>query len=487
MSARKLFLFVCFCSSVLLVSARKNGEIPPNKVIPSENQVRYQQQEIVGFIHFTITTWYNREWGLGDEDIIRFNPSKLDAEQWVRTAKAGGIRELILTAKHHDGFCLWPSQYTKHSLKYSPYKNGKGDIVKEFTDACHKYGIKVGLYLSPWDRNHKDYGRPEYITYFKNQLTELLSNYGKINEIWFDGANGGDGYYGGAREKRKIANDYYPWAEIRDIVKRLQPDCMMFSDAGPDIRWVGNEDGVCGETFWSTIDDSRLVPGKSDRKYLNVGAPNGSKWLIGQCDVSIRPGWFYHSAEDSQVKTPRQLTDLYYKSVGRNGVLLINLPPDTTGLISKIDSVNLVAFKRTIDNTFRTNLALKTKVKASSVWSKRSAFAPGNIVDGDFNSFWAALPGTTSAQIDIDLRKNTTFDRLLLQEPIRFGQRVSSFEVSALIAGEWKLLAKATTIGYKRLLRFDKVNASALRIQILSAVNTPAISEVGLYLSAEAE
>jgi len=307
--------------------AQKNCTIPPNKVVPTENQINYQQMEVVGFLHFTITTFYNREWGLGDEDPGSFNPAGLDAEQWVKTAKAGGIKELLLTAKHHDGFCLWPSKYTEHSIKNSPYKNGEGEIVREFTDACHKYGIKVGLYLSPWDRNHKDYGNPAYITYYKNQLTELLTNYGTINEIWFDGANGGDGYYGGAREKRTIDTAYYPWAEIYSLVKSLQPDCMIFPDSGPDIRWVGNESGYCSETFWSTIDDSRIINGGSDSDYLNTGEPTGNKWLIGQCDISIRPGWFFHSQENDKVKSPAELTDIYYRYVycSRNLLNLVNV------------------------------------------------------------------------------------------------------------------------------------------------------------------
>ncbi len=300
----------------------------PSPVLPSPEQLAYQQMEMVGFIHFTVNTFTDKEWGYGDEDPAVFNPTALDAEQWVLAAKAGGMKQLILTAKHHDGFCLWPSEYTEHSVKASPYKDGKGDIVREFVDACRKHGLKVGLYLSPWDRNHKDYGNQEYIIYYRNQLRELLTNYGEINEIWFDGANGGDGYYGGDNCERHVDKlTYYDWPNTIQLVKELQPGIKIFSDAGPDIRWVGNEHGFAGETFWSTISTENLVIGASDPAYLNRGDPMGDQWIIGQCDVSIRPGWFYHASEDSLVKSPQELVDIYYKSVGRNGVLLLNCPP----------------------------------------------------------------------------------------------------------------------------------------------------------------
>jgi alpha-L-fucosidase len=325
-----------------LLIAGCGDQLTTGPVLPSAEQVLYQEMEMVGFIHFTVNTFTDREWGFGDEDPAIFNPAELDAEQWARVASDGGMKELILTAKHHDGFCLWPSAHTEHSVKNSPYKNGHGDIVREFVDACRKYGLKVGLYLSPWDRNHPDYGTPAYITYYRNQLRELLTGYGEINEIWFDGANGGTGWYGGANEERRIDRDtYYDWPGTIELVKSLQPGIKIFSDAGPDIRWVGNEKGHAGETFWSTISNENLVIGASDPAYLNMGDPRGDRWIIGQCDVSIRPGWFYHPDEDSLVKTPEQLMDIYYRSVGRNGVLLLNLPPDRRGLIHETDAANL--------------------------------------------------------------------------------------------------------------------------------------------------
>jgi alpha-L-fucosidase len=436
----------------------------PNPVCPSPQQLAYQEMEMVGFIHFTMNTFTDKEWGFGDEDPAWFNPTELDAEQWVLTAKAGGLKQLILTAKHHDGFCLWPSVYTEHSVKNTPYKEGQGDIVGEFVSACRKHGLKVGLYLSPWDRNHKDYGTPEYITYYRNQLRELLTQYGEINEMWFDGANGGDGYYGGANEERRVdKQNYYDWPVTMALVKELQPDIKIFSDAGPDIRWVGNEHGFAGETFWSTITDSLLVIGNSDGDYLNTGDPDGNKWILGQCDVSIRPGWFYHTKEDSLVKSPQELVDIYYKSVGRNGVLLLNLPPDRRGLIHEIDATNLKAFKQILDESFSENLATDAVLTSSQE---------------------ASLPQVFT----YDLGGPKIFDRILLQEDIKEGQRVSRFHVEAeLPDGTWATIAEATTIGYKRILRIDPLSTARVRVVVEDANYPPLLSNLGLYLSSERE
>jgi alpha-L-fucosidase len=468
-------------------STQRAPGIPPNQVVPSANQLAYQQMEQVGFIHFTVNTFTDKEWGYGDESPAIFNPTALDAEQWVLAAKAGGLKELILTAKHHDGFCLWPSEFTEHSVKNSPYKNGRGDIVREFVDACRKHGLKAGLYLSPWDRNHKDYGKPEYITYYRNQLTELLTNYGEIKEIWFDGANGGDGFYGGANEERRIDKDtYYDWETTMALAKELQPNILIFSDAGPDLRWVGNEHGFAGRTFWSTINAENLTIGGSDQDYLNVGDPGGDQWIIGQCDVSIRPGWFYHESQDSLVKSPPELVDIYYKSVGRNGVLLLNLPPDKRGLIHEKDVANLRAFRQIIDKTFAKDLARNKRVTASNYRLENDSFAPVNLVDGDPDTYWATDDKVSSAELIIDLNEDIAFDRILLQEPIALGQRVSQFEI--LIQnnqGDWESLARETTIGYKRLLRVNPVTTSKVKIKIMEASNTPALANFGLYLSAE--
>lgn len=451
---KKYWIFLLL--AIVLSGCKKETAL----VLPSAGQVAYQQMEMVGFIHFTVNTFTDKEWGYGDEDPAIFNPTELDAEQWVKAAKAGGLKELILTAKHHDGFCLWPSAFTEHSVKNSPFRDGKGDVVKEFADACRKYGLKVGLYLSPWDRNHKDYGTSEYIAYYRNQLRELLTNYGEINEIWFDGANGGDGYYGGANEVRRIDREtYYDWPATIALVKELQPGIKIFSDAGPDIRWVGNENGYAGETFWSTIDSTKLVIGASDSKYLNTGDPDGNSWMIGQCDVSIRPGWFYHASEDSLVKTPEQLMDIYYKSVGRNGVLLLNLPPDRRGLIHETDVANLEEFKANIDALFSENLA-----EGASRLRQESK--------------------DQQMEMIVELGEPKRFDHIVLGEEIERGQQISRFHVEAETGeGEWTKIAEATTIGYKRILQLEPVTTSKVKVVIEASKNPPLVSEVGLYLS----
>jgi alpha-L-fucosidase len=457
-------------------------DISPAPVIPSDEQVAYQQMELIGFLHFNMNTFTDKEWGYGDEEPKLFNPTRLDAEQWVRIARDCGMKELILTAKHHDGFCLWPSKYTEHSIKNSPYKDGHGDIVREFTDACHKYGLKVGIYLSPWDRNNPDYGKPEYLTYYRNQLRELLTNYGEINEIWFDGANGGSGYYGGANEERWIdKKSYYDWDSTIRLVKSLQPGILIFSDAGPDIRWVGNENGFAGETFWSTIDRDKLGIGYSDQAYLNTGDPNGKSWIAGECDVSIRPGWFYHASQDSLVKSPQELADIFYKSVGRNGVLLLNVPPNTKGLISAEDSLALMEFRKILDETFDTNFALGANCEATNYRLGNPKFSPQNLTYKNPESYWATDDSVQSAELVIDLKQETRFDRILLQEPIRFGQRISRFEIHVLQNGRWKKVFEGTTIGNKRLIRIQPVTSSRIKINILEATNIPALSNFEIY------
>jgi alpha-L-fucosidase len=471
-----LVLISCNNSNKLVV------DISPNKVVPSEKLIAYQQMELIGFIHFTVNTFTNKEWGYGDESPEIFNPSELNVEQWVKTAKSAGMQELILTAKHHDGFCLWPSQYTKHSIKNSPYNSGEGDIVKEFVEACRKHGLKVGLYLSPWDRNHKDYGKAEYITYYENQLRELLTQYGTINEIWFDGANGGDGYYGGANEVRKIdSKTYYNWENIFSIVKELQPDIKIFSDAGPDVHWIGNERGFAGSTFWSTINQDSLVIGNSNTMYLNSGDPLGTKWIVGQCDVSIRPGWFYHSSEDSLVKTPQELVDIYYKSVGSNAVMLLNLPPDKRGLIHENDVKSLQEFKKIIDETFAVNLTEGASAIASNYRLNRKKFDPENVLDDNDDSYWATDDSVLSSELIVQLPEDRLFDRILIQEPIKYGQRIREFELDIMENNHWKTIFQGTTIGYKRLLQIDPVKASKIRLRILNANNTIAISRFGLF------
>jgi len=490
---KKQGIYICIlCVPLLCIlwnaCAQEPNDIAPNAVIPAPNQVAYQKMEFTGFIHFTVNTFTDKEWGYGDESPAFFDPSAFDADQWARTAKEAGMKELILTAKHHDGFCLWPSAYTEHSVKNSPWKDGKGDIVRDFVDACRRHDLKAGLYLSPWDRNHANYGTPAYIDYYRNQLRELLTNYGEISELWFDGANGGTGYYGGTREERRIdRSTYYRWNETWSMAKELQPDLLIFSDAGPDIRWIGNERGYAGKTNWSTINNDDIVVGGADSAYLNTGDPDGKSWVIPLCNTSIRPGWFYHEKEDDRVKTTQQLLDVYYKSVGRNGVLLLNIPPDKRGLFHESDIQALREFRSVLDETFATNLASEKSVVATNYRGRHKKFSPANIVDEDPNSYWAADDGIGEVSMEIDLEKPVLFDRIMIQEPIRFGQRISAFAIDGQVNGDWIPLAEGTTIGYKRILRIPPVHSDRVRLIIKEFNNTPAISHFGLFKASPKE
>lgn len=470
---------------LLLLSACRNDRafIQPGVVIPSPQQIAYQQMEFIGFIHFSINTFTGKEWGLGDESPELFNPGKLNVDQWCSIAREAGMKQLILTVKHHDGFCLWPSAYTEHSVKNSPWRNGQGDLVREFTDACRKYGLKAGLYLSPWDRNHKDYGKPGYISYYRQQLRELLTNYGKISEIWFDGANGGYGYYGGAYETRHIDREtYYDWDNTFKLVYSLQPDIIIFSDAGPGCRWIGNENGLAGETNWSTIKGDSLTIGASSQEYLNSGDPEGDVWIVGECDVSIRPGWFYHQQHDDQVKTLNELKQIYYGSVGRNAVLLLNIPPNKQGLIHETDSARLIQFGAFIRNTFEHNLAGDASASSDNIHAPKHH--PNTMLDQNMNTFWAGKEGLTSSSAVFGLPEERSFDLILLGENISFGQRVERFNVEAYINGKWSVVASGTTIGYKRILFTGTVKTSRLRLNILKAKADPLISTFGIYTEA---
>jgi alpha-L-fucosidase len=318
---------------------------------PNEDQLAWHEMETNAFIHFTTNTFTDKEWGYGDESPEIFNPTAFDATQWVTALKEAGFKGVILTCKHHDGFCLWPSKYTEHSVKNSPFKNGDGDVVKELSEACKREGLKFGIYLSPWDRNRADYGTPQYIEYYRNQLKELITSYGPVFEMWFDGANGGDGYYGGARETRKIdGSTYYDWPKTLDIVREMEPHILFFSDAGPGVRWVGNERGIAGETNWNTITPDTLFAGKGGiEKLLNEGDENGTAWIPAEVDVSIRPGWFYHAKEDTLVKSGERLFEIYLTSVGRGSTLLLNIPPDRRGLIHENDLRALKDWKDLLD------------------------------------------------------------------------------------------------------------------------------------------
>jgi alpha-L-fucosidase len=445
--------------------------------------MKWHEMEMNAFIHFTTNTFTDKEWGYGDESPSIFNPSEINTGQWAKVLKQTGFKTMILTCKHHDGFCLWPSKYTGHSVRNSPYKNGKGDIVKEASDAARKFGLKFGVYLSPWDRNRADYGTPSYISYYRNQLKELFTMYGPIFEMWFDGANGGDGYYGGARERRKIEGaTYYDWPATLHMVRTIQPNVIFFSDAGPGVRWVGNENGVAGTTNWNTISTDTLFAGKAGiESLLNTGSPDGTKWVPAEVDVSIRPGWFYHAKEDDKVKTPEKLFEIYLTSVGRGSTLLLNIPPDRRGLFHENDVNSLQGFKALLDKEFAKNLARKAVVTASNTRAKSKQFAAGNITDGDKETYWATDDAVTTASLEINLSKTSTVKYVVLQEYIKLGQRVKSFTVEAWKDGGWQKVAEATTIGYKRILRIDPVATAKIRINIIGSKACPVISNVAIY------
>jgi alpha-L-fucosidase len=448
--------------------------------LPSERQLAWHELEYYMFVHFTVNTFTDKEWGYGDEKESVFNPSELDCRQWAKTAKDAGMKGIIITAKHHDGFCLWPSSFTGHSVKNSPWKDGKGDVLMELRKACDEYGLKMGVYLSPWDRNSAVYGTPEYLTYYRNQLRELLTNYGDIFEVWFDGANGGDGYYGGVKEVRRIDNKtYYDWPNTHKIVRELQPDAVMFSDAGPDIRWVGNESGMGSLTNWCLLKKDEIYPGGDFAQILGEGHEDGNYWVPAEVDVSIRSGWFYHQTQDSLVRTPENLMDLYYSSVGRNGSLLLNVPPDRRGLLNENDVKSLLAFKELRDNEFSTELA-KGK-KAVSSGDRGRAFKAMNVNDGNPDTFWSTPDDIISGSLTIDLGTETEVNRILLQEFIKLGQRVQEFKVEALIDGEWNHLIDGTTIGHKVIRKFPVVKTSMIKVTILKSKASPVISNIELF------
>lgn len=468
---RKLLLMAGLCGTLATAHAQ---EIAPYGALPSKAQLAWQDMEYYMFIHLGPNTFTDNEWGHGDEDPKVFNPTQLDARQWARTAKLAGMKAIIITAKHHDGFCLWPSKYSTHTVRESAWKNGKGDVLKELSAACKEYGLKFGVYLSPWDRNHPAYGTPEYNQVFSNTLNEVLSSYGPVFEQWFDGANGE-----GPNGKKPV----YDWDLFHHTVYKNQPNAVIFSDVGPGCRWVGNEDGIAGTTNWATLNVKGFTPGKGApaQSVLNEGNMNGEKWIPAECDVSIRPGWFYSPSTNDKVKSVQHLLDIYYGSVGRNGNMLLNVPVDRRGLIYSADSIRLMEFKRFRDESFRTNLALKAKVTATETRRNNSKVSAANLTDGKPGTYWATPDGVLKGTITLTFAKPASFNRLVLQEYIALGQRVKAFSVEILENGAFKEIATATTIGHKRILSFPNVTTTQVRINIQDALACPVISEVQLY------
>ena len=429
-------------ASLLLPPWTRRARFPValDRPVPNAAQLAWHADELAIFLHFGVNTFTDREWGDGQESPGIFQPAGLDARQWTRVAKDAGFKLLILTAKHHDGFCLWPSALTKHSVASSPWREGRGDLVREFTDACRADGLKVGLYLSPWDRHEPSYGdSPRYNDFYIGQLTELLTRYGSITEVWFDGANG-EGPNGKRQE--------YDWPRIHRTVRELQPKALMFSDAGPDIRWIGNEKGTAGDPNWCMMDPAAVpyagAQGPGIIEALQHGNATGSVWRPGEADVSIRPGWFYHPAEDNQVRSPENLMDLYRSSVGRNAGLLLNVPPNRDGLLASADVASLSRFGRDLRAFYRSQQVGRLSPDRLSLTFLRAA----------------------------------TFDHLCIQEQIEAGQHIARHAVDGWNGSEWVTLIESTTVGYKRIHRIPRTAASRIRIRVLESLGQPVITTI---------
>lgn len=474
-----LGLLVC---RLTLQAAEQTAPPAPHGPVPSARQLQWHQMEFYGMIHFGLNTFTDQEWGFGDESPALFNPTAFDADQIVGAAKSAGMRGLILVCKHHDGFCLWPSQFTEYSVKASPWREGKGDVVREVSDACRRQGLKFGVYLSPWDRNHKDYGRAEYLVYYRNQLRELLTNYGEVFMAWFDGASGGEGYYGGDRRPRRVdKRSYYGWPETWELVRQLQPHALMFSDAGPDVRWVGNEVGYAPDPCWYTLDVKGRYPGGPTWHDLPEGQRSGADWVPPECDVPLRIGWFYHSKEDTHVKSVTKLLQIYYDSVGRGACLNLNISPDRRGLLHENDVRALAELGAVLDATFATNLAIGAKVAATNVRGGDARFEPQNLLDNHRDSYWATDDGVTSAEVIIDLGRPATFNVVRLREDLPLGQRVEAFALDQWRDGEWREFFQGGSIGSQRLVRTQPVRTDKARLRITKASACPAVSDVGLF------
>lgn len=470
----KRFLILLLAAGIYSSCTEKAPE--PYGALPNEDQVKWQHLEYYMFIHFGPNTFTDVEWGDGKEDPKVFNPSDVDCRQWASTAKAAGMKGIILTAKHHDGFCLWPSKYSTHTVRESLWKDGKGDLLKELSDACKEYDLKFGVYLSPWDQNHPSYGTPEYNQIFANTLDEVLSNYGEVFEQWFDGANGGS--EGGKKQ-------VYDWDLFHQTVYKNQPHAIIFSDVGPGCRWMGNEKGVAGATNWSTMNIEGFEPGHGapPTQILSEGEIGGKAWVPAETDVSIRPGWFYSPSTDDKVKTVEQLMDIYYTSIGRNSNLLLNVPPDRRGRIHPNDSIRLMEFRKAREEAFNENLIIGAEITATNT---RNGFEAKNMIVDNYDTYWASQDNILNPTIEIDLKKEQAFNRLLLQEYIPLGQRVSSFKVKywSKEKGDWADLTEATTIGYKRILCFPEIQTNKIKIE-LEALASPLISTIGIYNAPE--
>lgn len=465
---------ILFAGACAVLSSSCSVKAPePYGALPTPQQIEWQKMEMNMFCHFGPNTFTSSEWGSGKESADIFAPTSLDCGQWAKTAKEAGMKGIIITAKHHDGFCLWPNPASGHTVARSSWRNGKGDILKELSSACREYGLEFGVYISPWDRNDPTYGTEQYNDVFRKTLESALGNYGDVFEMWFDGACGE-----GPNGKRQV----YDWDLYHSTVFKIHPNAIIFSDTGPGCRWIGNEAGYAGKTCWSTINDygfgeTGTQPSKESR---TSGDAHGSKWVPGEADVSIRPGWFYKESEDNKVKTLDQLLNIYYASVGRNALLLLNVPPDKRGLIHENDSLRLMEFRTAIDNIFSEDLSDGAVADATDIRGRM--FAPANMLDDNYDTYWAASDGIMEASITFRLNGEKTFNRIMLQEYIPLGQRIAGFSVEVSDGnGQWVKVAEGTTIGYKRILLTDMITTDAVRINIEDAFACPVLNGFGLF------
>lgn len=463
---KRVLLFFSFLTA-LASQSQQTGKRP----VPSVQQLAWHDMEFYLFAHFGPNTFTDKEWGEGDEPENVFNPTAFNAEQWCKIASEAGAKGIIITAKHHDGFCLWPGKYSSHTVRESKWKNGKGDVLKELSKACKKFGLKFGVYISPWDRNHPDYGTEKYNDVFIGMMGEIFKNYSPVWELWWDGANGE-----GPNGKKQV----YDWRRFENYVRKVSPHTVIFSDIGPDIRWVGNENGIAGKTNWNYLDTAGFLRGigAPHTDTLNVGNINGKNWIPAECDVSIRPGWFYHPQEDDKVKSPEQLFQLYLKSVGRGANLLLNVPPDRRGLIHEQDSISLIGFRKLIDESFKDNLCKNAK---EELHYKGNLYSYNNLIDGNISTE-ESLPDFRQGSFWIKFNPAERINCIVIREPLKNGQSISELNISMVNGSEDAGVLQLSTIGHKRIITFPERVVSAIRITIRNAIGPPALSEVETYL-----
>jgi alpha-L-fucosidase len=471
MKCLKIFSGFCLLIASSLVQAQSGDAQGP---LPSQRQLQWHEMEFYLFAHFGPNTFTDLEWGKGTEQEEVFNPTKLDCRQWCRIAKAAGAKGIIITAKHHDGFCLWPSKYSSHTVRESKWRNGKGDVLKELSEACKAYGLKFGVYLSPWDRNHPKYGTPEYNEVYVNMMKEIVKRYGPLFEFWWDGANGE-----GPNGKKQL----YDFHLFEKTMRTIAPNTVVFSDIGPDIRWVGNENGIAGDPNWDLLDTAGFTRGAGapPTDTLNHGNVYGKNWIPAECDVSIRPGWFYHGSEDEKVKTPEQLFDLYLKSAGRGTALLLNVPPDREGLISPQDSSALMGFKKLRDQSFKTSLINKNAI----ITMQKPAKNMQALTDNDNKTYVSLGDDYANNYIEIAFYKPTPVNCIVLREPIAWGQRISRFAITIINEDGTQVEIKKQTIGRQRIVTFPRQMVQRMRITVNEAKAIPLISGISAYLIAD--